>query len=157
MGHIHLRVAEIPATAAFYCDALGFALMAAFGAQAAFMSAGGYHHHVGANTWESRGAGPAPPGHATLERATIVLPTAGDVDRLAHEVAVLGQEPRAARRRPGRARPRPVGQPGGADRRRLSRGYAAAPPNSRGSFVMIPVTPRRSSLAIRSASSTVHT
>jgi catechol 2,3-dioxygenase len=93
MGHVHLRVAEIPATAAFYCDALGFALMAAFGAQAAFMSAGGYHHHVGANTWESRGAGPAPPGHATVERATLVLPTAGDVDRLAHEVEVLGQEP----------------------------------------------------------------
>jgi catechol 2,3-dioxygenase len=93
MGHVHLRVAEIPATAAFYCDALGFALMAAFGAQAAFMSAGGYHHHVGANTWESRGAGQAPPGHATLERATIVVPTAADVDRLAGEVAVLGPEP----------------------------------------------------------------
>jgi catechol 2,3-dioxygenase len=93
MGHVHLRVAEIPATAAFYCDALGLALMAAFGAQAAFMSAGGYHHHVGANTWESRGAGQAPPGHATLERATIVLPTAADVDRLAGEVALLGPEP----------------------------------------------------------------
>jgi len=95
MGHVHLRVAEIPATAAFYCDALGFALMAAFGAQAAFMSAGGYHHHVGANTWESRGAGQAPPGHATLERATVVLPTAADVDRLAHEAEVLGQEPQS--------------------------------------------------------------
>src|SRR3954454_22389677 len=93
MGHVHLRVAEIPATSGFYCDALGFALMAAFGAQAAFMSAGGYHHHVGANTWESRGAGQAPPGHATLERATIVLPTAADVDRLAGEVALLGPEP----------------------------------------------------------------
>jgi catechol 2,3-dioxygenase len=93
MGHVHLRVAEIPATAAFYCDALGFGLMAAFGAQAAFMSAGGYHHHLGANTWESRGAGQAPPGHATLERATVVLPSAGDVERLAHEVSVLGQEP----------------------------------------------------------------
>ena len=93
MGHVHLRVAEIPATAAFFCDALGFGLMAAFGAQAAFMSAGGYHHHLGANTWESRGAGQAPPGHATLERATLVLPTAGVVDRLAGEVALLGQEP----------------------------------------------------------------
>jgi catechol 2,3-dioxygenase len=93
MGHVHLRVAEIPATVAFYCDTLGFGLMAAFGAQAAFMSAGGYHHHVGANTWESRGAGHAPPGHATLERATIVLPTAADVDHLAGEAALLGQEP----------------------------------------------------------------
>jgi catechol 2,3-dioxygenase len=93
MGHVHLRVAEIPATAAFYCDALGFGLMAAFGAQAAFMSAGGYHHHLGANTWQSRGAGQAPPGHATLERATVVLPAADDIDRLAHEVELLGQEP----------------------------------------------------------------
>ena len=77
MGHVHLRVAEIPATTAFYCDALGFGLMAAFGAQASFMSAGGYHHHLGANTWESRGAGRPPPGHATLEQVTIVLPDGG--------------------------------------------------------------------------------
>jgi catechol 2,3-dioxygenase len=93
MGHVHLRVTEIPATAAFYCDALGFGLMAAFGAQAAFMSAGGYHHHLGANTWESRGAGQPSPGHATLLRATIVLPSAADVDRLAGEVELLGQTP----------------------------------------------------------------
>ena len=95
MGHVHLRVTEIPATAAFYCDALGFGLMAAFGAQAAFMSAGGYHHHLGANTWESGGRGQAPPGHATLEQATIVLPSAADVDRLAHEAAQVGAEPEA--------------------------------------------------------------
>jgi len=93
MGHVHLRVSEVPATAAFYCDALGFGLMAAFGAQALFMSAGGYHHHLGANTWESRGAGQPAAGHATLRRATIVLPSAGDVDRLAGEVQRLGQEP----------------------------------------------------------------
>src|SRR3954447_2184215 len=93
MGHVHLRVSEVPATAAFYCDALGFGLMAAFGASALFMSAGGYHHHLGANIWESRGAGQPPPGHATLLRATIVLPTAADVDRLAGEVVRLGQEP----------------------------------------------------------------
>ena len=95
MGHVHLRVADVPATAAFYCDTLGFGLMAAFGAQALFMSAGGYHHHLGANTWESRGAGQPPSGHATLLRATIVLPTAADVDRLAHEVEVGGQPPQA--------------------------------------------------------------
>jgi catechol 2,3-dioxygenase len=67
--------------------------MAAFGASALFMSAGGYHHHLGANIWESRGAGQPPPGHATLLRATIVLPTAADVDRLAGEVVRLGEEP----------------------------------------------------------------
>src|SRR3954449_8917765 len=93
MGHVHLRVSEVPATAAFYCDALGFGLIAAFGASALFMSAGGYHHHLGANIWESRGAGQPPPGHATLLRATIVLPTAADVDRRAGEVVRLGQEP----------------------------------------------------------------
>jgi len=93
MGHVHLRVAEIPATTAFYCDALGFGLMAAFGAQASFMSAGGYHHHLGANTWESRGNRRAPPGHATLEQVTIVLPEAADVARLAHEAAAVGAEP----------------------------------------------------------------
>ena len=93
MGHVHLRVAEIPATTAFYCDALGFGLMAAFGAQASFMSAGGYHHHLGANTWESRGNGRPPPGHATLEQVTIVLPQAADVARLAHEASAVGAEP----------------------------------------------------------------
>ena len=93
MGHVHLRVAEIPATTSFYCDALGFALMAAFGAQAAFMSAGGYHHHVGANTWESRGREQAPPGHATLEQMTVVLPAGADVERLAAAAAAIGAEP----------------------------------------------------------------
>ena len=93
MGHVHLSVAEVPATVAFYCDALGFALMAAFGAQASFMSAGGYHHHLGANTWESRGNRRPPPGHATLEQVTIVLPEAVDVERLAHEAAAVGAEP----------------------------------------------------------------
>jgi catechol 2,3-dioxygenase len=95
MGHVHLRVTEVPATAAFYCDALGFGLMAAFGASALFMSAGGYHHHLGANIWESRGAGQPPPGHATLRRVTIVLPRAADVEQLAGEVERLGQEPEA--------------------------------------------------------------
>jgi catechol 2,3-dioxygenase len=74
MGHVHLRVSEIPATIGFYRDLLGFDLMAALGPQAAFLSAGGYHHHIGANTWESAGAPPAPEGSATLRHATIVVP-----------------------------------------------------------------------------------
>jgi catechol 2,3-dioxygenase len=74
MGHVHLRVSEIPATIGFYRDVLGFDLMAALGPQAAFLSAGGYHHHIGANTWESAGAPPAPEGAATLRHATIVIP-----------------------------------------------------------------------------------
>jgi catechol 2,3-dioxygenase len=60
---------------------------------AAFLAAGGYHHHVGANTWESRGAEPAPPGTARLLHATIVLPDEAERDRLAARVADEGQEP----------------------------------------------------------------
>jgi catechol 2,3-dioxygenase len=74
MGHVHLKVADIPSAVDFYRDILGFDLMAQLGAQAAFLSAGGYHHHVGANTWESAGAGPPPAGTAALRRATVVLP-----------------------------------------------------------------------------------
>ncbi|MBA3841771.1 MAG: VOC family protein [Actinobacteria bacterium] len=74
MGHVHLRVADVEETIAFYRDVLGFDLMAQLGPQAAFLSAGGYHHHLGGNTWESRGAGPAPSGSATLQQFTIVIP-----------------------------------------------------------------------------------
>jgi catechol 2,3-dioxygenase len=93
MGHVHLRVADVARTVGFYRDVLGLALMATFGAQAAFLSAGGYHHHVGANIWESAGRGQAPEGSATLRRATIVLPADADVERLAAAVAAAGAEP----------------------------------------------------------------
>ncbi len=82
MGHVHLRVSEIAATVAFYGDALGFGLMAQLGAQAAFLSAGGYHHHLGANAWESAGAGQAPAGYASLRHATVVLPSVDTRDAL---------------------------------------------------------------------------
>ena len=82
MGHVHLRVAAIPETVAFYRDLLGFGLMAQLGNQAAFLSAGGYHHHLGANTWESAGAPPPPAGTAALRHATIVLPDTPERDRL---------------------------------------------------------------------------
>ena len=73
MGHVHLKVAAVPETVRFYRDVLGFALMAQLGAQAAFLAAGGYHHHLGANSWESAGADPPPPGTAALRHATLVL------------------------------------------------------------------------------------
>ena len=82
MGHVHLRVAEIASTVAFYGDGLGFALMAQLGAHAAFLSAGGYHHHLGANTWESAGAAQAPAGYASLRNATVVLPSTESRDAL---------------------------------------------------------------------------
>jgi len=81
MGHVHLKVAAIPETIAFYRDALGFALMAQLGMQAAFLAAGGYHHHIGANTWESRGAEAPPPGTAALQQVTVVLRDADEVER----------------------------------------------------------------------------
>jgi catechol 2,3-dioxygenase len=67
--------------------------MGQLGDTAAFLAAGGYHHHLGANTWESRGAPQAPPGSATLRHATIVVPDADELDRVVARVADEGQEP----------------------------------------------------------------
>ena len=75
IGHVHLKVADIERSLAFYCGVLGFALMQRYGSQAAFVSAGGYHHHIGLNTWESLG-GPPPPPHCTgLFHLAILYPT----------------------------------------------------------------------------------
>jgi catechol 2,3-dioxygenase len=90
MGHVHLRVADVPAATAFYRDVLGFGLMALFGRQAAFLSAGGYHHHIGANAWESAGAPPAPEDTATLRRMTILLPGAAALETVAERVRAAG-------------------------------------------------------------------
>jgi catechol 2,3-dioxygenase len=90
MGHVHLRVANIESTVAFYRDVLGFELMAQLGPMAAFLAAGGYHHHVGANTWESRGAGPAPDGSATLRSATILIDDAAERDALLGRAQAAG-------------------------------------------------------------------
>jgi len=78
MGHIHLKVRDLEETARFYQETLGLTQTARYGDQALFFSAGGYHHHVGANTWESRGAGPAPEGALGLGHYTLVVPAAGD-------------------------------------------------------------------------------
>lgn len=75
IGHVHLKVADIDRALDFYCGVLGFQLMARMGEQAAFVSAGGYHHHIGLNTWESRGATPPAPGHTGLFHAAIRYPT----------------------------------------------------------------------------------
>jgi catechol 2,3-dioxygenase len=91
MGHVHLKVADIPHTLDFYRDVLGFALMAQLGPYAAFLSAGGYHHHIGANTWESAGATPPPPGSAALRHATIVLPDEDARDCVLKRLDRVGQ------------------------------------------------------------------
>ena len=82
MGHVHLKVAAIPGAIGYYRDILGFGLMAQLGEQAAFLSAGGYHHHIGANTWESAGASPPPEGTAALRQMTIVLPDTAERGRV---------------------------------------------------------------------------
>jgi len=93
MGHVHLKVASIPQTVEFYRDVLGFDLVVERVPQAAFLSAGGYHHHLGANTWESAGA-PAPPaGSAALRHATVVVPSAEARDEVLRRVADAGQGP----------------------------------------------------------------
>jgi catechol 2,3-dioxygenase len=92
MGHVHLRVAEIDSTVGFYRDLLGFGLMAQLGPQAAFLSAGGYHHHLGGNVWESFQAAPAPAGTARLERWTVVLPREDDRSSLVERVSAAGHE-----------------------------------------------------------------
>jgi catechol 2,3-dioxygenase len=76
MGHVHLSVADVDETTRFYRDRLGLDVTAQLGDQAVFLSAGGYHHHLGGNTWNSRGAGQAPPGMARLQSFTIVVPGA---------------------------------------------------------------------------------
>ncbi|MCW5982065.1 MAG: VOC family protein [Bryobacteraceae bacterium] len=75
IGHVHLKVADIERALAFYCGALGFELTQRYGAGAAFVSAGGYHHHIGLNTWDSRGGSPPPPGSTGLYHLAIVYPT----------------------------------------------------------------------------------
>jgi catechol 2,3-dioxygenase len=75
IGHVHLKVADLDCALAFYCGVLGFALTQRIGAQAAFISAGGYHHHIGLNTWESRGGEPPPPGTTGLYHLAILYPT----------------------------------------------------------------------------------
>ena len=75
IGHVHLKVADLDRAVDFYRDVLGFDLMQRLGDQAAFLSAGGYHHHIGLNTWESKGGSPPPPGSTGLFHVAIRYPT----------------------------------------------------------------------------------
>jgi catechol 2,3-dioxygenase len=75
IGHVHLKVADLERALRFYCGVLGFALTQRYGTQAAFVSAGGYHHHIGLNTWESHGGSPPPPGTTGLYHVAILYPS----------------------------------------------------------------------------------
>ncbi|MEY4489992.1 MAG: hypothetical protein RIQ79_2500 [Verrucomicrobiota bacterium] len=74
IGHVHLKVADLDRALGFYCGVLGFQLMQRLGRDAAFISAGGYHHHIGLNTWESRGGSPPAPGTTGLYHTAILYP-----------------------------------------------------------------------------------
>lgn len=79
IGHVHLKVSDLRRSLDFYCDLLGFELMAKYGDQAAFISAGGYHHHIGLNTWHSKGMPPAPINAAGLYHVAILYPERKDL------------------------------------------------------------------------------
>jgi catechol 2,3-dioxygenase len=79
VGHVHLKVADLERALGFYCGVLGFELTQRYGAQAAFVSAGGYHHHIGLNTWESLAGGPPPPGTTGLYHVAILYPSRRDL------------------------------------------------------------------------------
>ena len=79
IGHVHLKVADLDRALDFYCGVLGFELTTRLGSQAAFISAGGYHHHIGLNTWESLGGPPPPPGTTGLYHVAILYPTRAEL------------------------------------------------------------------------------
>ena len=79
IGHVHLRVSDLDRAINFYKDLMGFELMVRMGGEAAFLSAGGYHHHIGLNTWQSEGGSPPPPGSTGLYHFAINYPTRRDL------------------------------------------------------------------------------
>jgi catechol 2,3-dioxygenase len=90
IGHVHLKVADLDRALGFYCGVLGFSLMQRYGSEAAFISAGGYHHHIGLNTWESRGGSPPPPGSTGLYHTAILYPTRAELADALRRVIAAG-------------------------------------------------------------------
>ena len=90
IGHVHLKVADLDRALGFYCGVLGFEVMQRYGDQAAFISAGGYHHHIGLNTWESKGGHPPAPGTTGLFHTAILYPTRAALADALHRVREAG-------------------------------------------------------------------
>jgi len=90
IGHVHLKVSDIERALAFYTGVLGFDRIQRLGDHAAFISAGGYHHHIGLNTWQSRRGSPAPPHHTGLYHFAIRYPTRRDLARAVRRVVSAG-------------------------------------------------------------------
>ena len=92
IGHVHLKVADLERALKFYCGVLGFELQQRFGSQAAFISAGGYHHHIGLNTWESAGGSPPPPRSTGLYHLAILYPTRATLANALRRLIAAGVE-----------------------------------------------------------------
>ena len=92
IGHVHLKVADLERALKFYCGVLGFELQQKLGAQAAFISAGGYHHHIGLNTWESKDGSPPPPGSTGLYHTAILYPNRATLADALRRVLAAGIE-----------------------------------------------------------------
>jgi catechol 2,3-dioxygenase len=92
IGHVHLKVADLDRSLKFYCGVLGFELQQRFGTQAAFISAGGYHHHIGLNTWESAGGSPPPQRSTGLYHLAILYPTRQQLADAVRRVLAAGIE-----------------------------------------------------------------
>ena len=90
IGHVHLKVADLDRALQFYCGVLGFEVTQRYGAQAAFLSAGGYHHHIGLNTWESTGGAPPPAGSTGLYHLAILYPTRASLADALRRVQAAG-------------------------------------------------------------------
>lgn len=90
IGHVHLKVADLERALDFYCSVLGFELTTRFGSGAAFVSAGGYHHHIGLNTWESFGGSPPPPGTTGLYHLAVLYPTRAELAEALRRVLRAG-------------------------------------------------------------------
>lgn len=90
IGHVHLKVADLQRSLDFYCGVLGFEITTLYGDQAAFISAGGYHHHIGLNTWYSKDAPPASPQNVGLFHTAIVYPTRKDLARIFQRIREIG-------------------------------------------------------------------
>ena len=90
IGHVHLKVADLDRSIAFYSGVLGFAVTQRYGTQAAFLSAGGYHHHIGLNTWESLGGTPAPRGHTGLYHTAFRYPDRAELADALYRVVQAG-------------------------------------------------------------------
>src|SRR5712671_1115352 len=90
IGHVHLKVADLDRALGFYCGVLGFEVMQKMGSAAAFISAGGYHHHIGLNTWESKGGHPPPPGTTGLFHTAILYPSRPALADALHRVMQAG-------------------------------------------------------------------